>query len=65
VTASRYDDRTATVTDGLRDGERVVLAGVHTVYAGEPVHPVAPLFTPAEQLERNDRASDGANGAAR
>jgi hypothetical protein len=38
---------------------------VHTVYAGEPVHPVAPLFTPAEQLERNDRASDGANGAAR
>jgi multidrug efflux pump subunit AcrA (membrane-fusion protein) len=65
VTTSRYDDRTATVTDGLRDGEQVVLAGVHTVYAGETVHPVAPLFTPAEQLERNNGASAGANGAAR
>jgi multidrug efflux system membrane fusion protein len=46
VTASRYDAQSATVTDGLRDGERVVLAGVHTVFAGEKVRPVAPLFTP-------------------
>ena len=47
VTASRYDDQTATVTDGLHDGESVVLAGVHTVYAGEAVKPVAPLFSGA------------------
>jgi RND family efflux transporter MFP subunit len=47
VTTSRYDDQTATVTDGLRDGESVVLAGVHTVYAGEAVKPVAPLFSGA------------------
>jgi multidrug efflux system membrane fusion protein len=46
ITASRYDAHSATVTDGLRDGERVVLAGVHTVFAGEQVRPVAPLFTP-------------------
>jgi multidrug efflux system membrane fusion protein len=47
VTTSGYDDQTATVTEGLQDGERVVLAGVHTVYAGESVHPVAPLFSGA------------------
>jgi membrane fusion protein, multidrug efflux system len=57
VTTSRYDDQTATVTEGLRDGERVVLAGVHTVYAGETVHPVAPLFTPPDRIERADTAS--------
>jgi RND family efflux transporter MFP subunit len=65
VTTNRYDDRTASVTSGLREGEQVVLAGVHTVYAGESVHPVAPLFTPAEQLEGHDGASAGANEAAR
>jgi RND family efflux transporter MFP subunit len=65
VATSRYDDRTATVIDGLRDGEQVVLAGVHTVYAGEPVHPVAPLFTPAEQLEGRDGTAAGSPGAAR
>jgi multidrug efflux system membrane fusion protein len=32
------------VTSGLKDGERIVLAGVHTLYAGEPVTPTAPLF---------------------
>jgi multidrug efflux system membrane fusion protein len=28
----------------LRDGEDVVLAGVHTVYAGQHVKQVRPLF---------------------
>ena len=36
------------MTAGLRDGEQVVLAGVHTVFAGEKVRAVAPLFTSAE-----------------
>jgi membrane fusion protein, multidrug efflux system len=49
VTTSRYDDQTSTVTHGLRDGERVLIAGVHTVYAGETVQPVAPLFSGAAQ----------------
>ncbi|CAG9197783.1 putative Co/Zn/Cd efflux system membrane fusion protein [Paraburkholderia tropica] len=43
VSVSRYDARTITVTDGLKDGERIVVQGVHTVTVGEKVHPVAPL----------------------
>ncbi|WP_434716961.1 efflux RND transporter periplasmic adaptor subunit [Paraburkholderia sp. A2RO-4L] len=43
VSVSRYDARTITVTQGLKDGERIVLQGVHTVTAGEKVRPVAPL----------------------
>ncbi|TDG25608.1 efflux RND transporter periplasmic adaptor subunit [Paraburkholderia silviterrae] len=43
VSVSRYDARTITVTQGLKDGERIVLQGVHTVTAGEKVHPIAPL----------------------
>ena len=52
VVAARYDAQSVTVTDGLHDGERVVLAGVHTVYAGEKVRAVAPLFTPADEVPR-------------
>ena len=44
VTVRAYSDQFVTVTTGLKDGERIVLAGVHTVYAGEPVTPTAPLF---------------------
>ncbi|WP_240648248.1 efflux RND transporter periplasmic adaptor subunit [Pararobbsia silviterrae] len=44
VSVSLYGDRTATVTDGIKDGEQIVLAGVHTVFAGERVKPVKPLF---------------------
>ncbi|CAM2174438.1 membrane fusion protein, multidrug efflux system [Paraburkholderia sacchari] len=43
VSVSRYDARTITVTQGLKDGERIVLQGVHTVTPGEKVRPVAPL----------------------
>jgi RND family efflux transporter MFP subunit len=43
VSVVRYDERTVSVAGGLRDGERVVLQGVHTVSAGEHVKPVAPL----------------------
>ncbi len=55
VTALHYDDRTATVAGGLRDGEQVVLAGVHTVHAGEQVHAVAPLFTAPDQADGTRR----------
>jgi RND family efflux transporter MFP subunit len=48
VSASRYNAQSATVTGGLRDGEQVVMAGVHTVYAGEKVRAVAPLFSNTE-----------------
>ncbi|CAB3770508.1 Toluene efflux pump periplasmic linker protein TtgD [Paraburkholderia humisilvae] len=43
VQVARYDERTIEVSEGLKDGERVVLQGVHTVTAGERVRPVAPL----------------------
>ncbi|WP_322043427.1 efflux RND transporter periplasmic adaptor subunit [Paraburkholderia sp. J67] len=43
ISVSRYDARTITVTDGLKDGDRIVLQGVHTVSVGEKVRPVAPL----------------------
>jgi membrane fusion protein, multidrug efflux system len=43
VQVTRYDERTVTIASGLQDGERVVLQGVHTVSAGEKIHPVAPL----------------------
>jgi membrane fusion protein, multidrug efflux system len=44
VTISGYTDRSALVTSGLKDGDTVVQAGVHTVYAGQRVQAVKPLF---------------------
>ncbi len=44
VTVSSYGERSTLVTGGLKDGDDVVLAGVHTVYAGQHVKPVKPLF---------------------
>jgi membrane fusion protein, multidrug efflux system len=43
VTIARYNERTIVVSQGLNDGERVVLQGVHTVSAGEKVRVIAPL----------------------
>ncbi|CAG9257621.1 putative Co/Zn/Cd efflux system membrane fusion protein [Burkholderia diffusa] len=43
VDVARFNERTVTVSSGLRPGERVVLQGVHTVSAGEKVRPIAPL----------------------
>lgn len=43
VTIARYNERTIVVSEGLKDGERVVLQGVHTVSAGEKVRVIAPL----------------------
>ena len=44
VTVRSYSDHSTTISGGLKDGESIVLAGVHTVYAGERVSPVRPLF---------------------
>jgi multidrug efflux system membrane fusion protein len=44
VTVRSYSDHATVITGGLKGGETVVLAGVHTVYAGERVTPVRPLF---------------------
>ncbi len=52
VTVRTYTERSAMVTSGLAEGESLVLAGVHTVFAGEHVRAVKPLF-----------ADDGADAA--
>jgi multidrug efflux system membrane fusion protein len=44
VTVASYSDHTSIVTSGLKDGDVVVLAGVHAVYPGERVTSVRPLF---------------------
>jgi multidrug efflux system membrane fusion protein len=44
VSVRSYSEHASTVTGGLKDGDTVVLAGVHTVYAGQRVKPVRPLF---------------------
>jgi RND family efflux transporter MFP subunit len=44
VTVQTYRDRSVIVTGGLRDGERIVAAGVHTVFVGERVTPSVPPF---------------------
>jgi multidrug efflux pump subunit AcrA (membrane-fusion protein) len=44
VKVSSYTDHSTVVTAGLNEGDVVVLAGVHTVFAGQHVKPVHPLF---------------------
>lgn len=44
VKVRSYAERSILVTQGLNDGDSVVVAGVHTVYEGERVKPVKPLF---------------------
>jgi RND family efflux transporter MFP subunit len=44
VTVTNYSDHSAAVSSGLKDGETVVLAGVHAVYAGQRVTTARPLF---------------------
>ena len=44
VTVLRDGERSVSIGGGLKDGERIMTAGVHTVYAGEPVRVVKPLF---------------------
>ena len=51
VTVRSYSDHSTVVTSGLKDGETVVLAGVHTVYAGERVAMVRPLFDEQGDVE--------------
>jgi len=51
VTVSSYSERGAIVSEGLKHGEAVVLAGVHTVYAGEHVKQVKPLFAGEEDAQ--------------
>ena len=44
VQVTSYTDHSSVITAGLNEGDVVVLAGVHTVYAGQHVKPMRPLF---------------------
>jgi membrane fusion protein, multidrug efflux system len=44
VTVRTYTERAVVVTNGLAEGDNLVLAGVHTVFAGQHVRAVKPLF---------------------
>lgn len=48
VTVASYRDRSVILTGGVRDGERIVAAGVHTVFAGERVTPFVNTFAADE-----------------
>lgn len=63
VSVLSYGEQTVTLRDGLKEGERIVFAGVHTVYAGERVQAVAPLFA-ADGAESGSATNAGATGAA-
>ena len=47
VSVRRYTASAALIDAGLHEGDEVVQAGVHTVFAGERVKPVKPLFSDA------------------
>jgi multidrug efflux system membrane fusion protein len=65
VAVARYTERTAVVIGGLRDGDNVVLAGVHTVYAGQHVKAVRPLFDGEGEADvARQPATDNSDGAA-
>jgi RND family efflux transporter MFP subunit len=64
VTIASYRDRLVTLTGGLRDGERIVAAGVHTVFAGERVTPFVNTFDTDEPVALgNGTAAQGARVA--
>lgn len=44
IRVARYAGDSILVSSGLQDGDVVVVAGVHTVYAGEHVRAVRPLY---------------------
>jgi RND family efflux transporter MFP subunit len=63
VSVRSYSGHASIVTGGLKDGDTVVLAGVHTVYAGQRVKPVRPLFDGEGDVE-GPAAINNAGGVA-
>lgn len=56
VTVRSYTERWVLVSDGIKEGDSLVMAGVHTVFAGERATPVEPLFA-------NDGTEPGSAGS--
>jgi membrane fusion protein, multidrug efflux system len=64
VNVRGYGERTAYVDRGLRDGDSIVAAGVHTVYAGEHVTPVKPLFAADDTRGETRRTAEISRAAS-
>lgn len=65
VSVRSYGEHTTTVVDGIHDGEQIVLAGVHMVYAGQHVKPVKPLFSGEGDVDGPASGTAPAAGAPR
>jgi RND family efflux transporter MFP subunit len=59
VRVRSYSDHSTVLSGGVRDGETIVVAGVHTVFAGEHVAAVKPLFDDEGDVAGPARAGDG------
>jgi len=57
VTVGSYGESAVLVTGGLKGNENIVLAGVHTVYAGQQVKPVKPLFDGESEVAATGEAA--------
>jgi membrane fusion protein, multidrug efflux system len=64
VNVRGYGERTAYIDRGLRDGDSIVAAGVHTVYAGEHVTPVKPLFAADDTRGETRRTAEISRAAS-
>ena len=64
VSVRSYAERAVYVDGGLHEGDRIVVAGVHTVYAGERVHAVNPLFADVDSHGADPSGGAEASGAA-
>jgi membrane fusion protein, multidrug efflux system len=63
VTVGSYAESAVLITAGLKDNESIVLAGVHTVYAGQRVKPIKPLFDKESSIARTGVRSPALEGA--
>jgi membrane fusion protein, multidrug efflux system len=63
VTVGSYAESAVLITAGLKDNESIVLAGVHTVYAGQRVKPIKPLFDDESSIARTGVRSPALEGA--
>src|SRR5215470_3169451 len=64
VRVQSYRERSVVVTGGLKDGDLIVQAGVHTVFEGEHVKPVKPLFAGADDEQTGTQLPPLPNGGA-
>lgn len=64
VSVRSYSDHTTVITSGLNAGETVVVAGVHTVFAGQRVTAVKPLFDEEGDVAGPAPAGNGGDKSA-